>query len=119
MPDMREIVLLNDILPGPHQHAECRRRAVPNRNLVTLQGFVPVAGTKASAANDIGHAVQPRGKNTVRSAGNPAGIGGAPVYIVLTEIKDDAPRVIMLQHGVVDMINPLGLPGRTGRIMQD
>ena len=112
-------MLPHDVPSGGHQHAEGRRRAVPDGDLMLGDGGVPIPGAEASAHNDVGHAVQPRRKDAVGGAGHPARVGRAPIDVVLLHVKHPAARHQMADHGVLHVQHAFRLAGGAGRVVHD
>ena len=114
-----EVALLRGLGAGLHHHADRRRGRVPDRHLVLLDEVVPDGGAEAAFVDEVGDAVGPGRDDAVGGAGDPAGVGGAPVEVVLVEVEGPLARGVLLEHRVVPVDCALGLACRAGRVVHD
>ena len=111
VPESGQVVAARQLLPRPHQHPYGRRGGVPHRHLVLLDHLVPCAGPEAALVDELGESVGPGREHPVGSAGHPAGVGGAPVHVVLVQVERPLPGGVLLHHGLVPVNRALGLAG--------
>ena len=117
--EVGEVERLRELRAGLHQHPDGRRRGVPDRDLVVLQDLVPLAGAEPALVDDLRDAVRPRGRHAVGRAGDPAGVGGAPVDVVRVEVQAPLAGEVVLDDGVVAVDCALRLAGGAGGVVHD
>ena len=105
------------VLGAPlHERADRRRRAVQDRHAVAGDDLPPAVLVRRAGralVEHAGRAVGERPVDDVAVAGDPAGVGGAPVDVVVLQVED--PAVGGRHPGQVAagrVEDPLGLPGR-------
>ena len=114
-----EVVGSGELGAGLHEHADGCGRGVPDGDLVILENLVPLAGAEPALVDDLGDAVGPGGRHAVRGAGDPSGVGGAPVDVVGVEVEAPLAGEVVLDDSVVAMDGALGLAGGAGRVVHD
>ena len=87
----RSRVALGQLRPGLHQHANGGGGGVPDADALFFQQRVPALGIKLFAVNQGRDALQQRGDDAVRRAGDPAGVGRAPVAVLRVQVQRVTP----------------------------
>ena len=105
--------MVDDVAAGSHQQADCRRRGVPNGDVVVLDDLVPPRGAEAAFVNDLGYAVGPRRHHAVGSAGYPSGVRRAEVDVVELEVECPVSGNPLLYDGLVAVQHTFRLACRT------
>ena len=101
--------------PELHQHADRRRRRVPDGDVFRLQNGIPALGVEVRFVDDAREPVRERRDDAVRRAGDPARIGRAPEHIVRMEVEREARRRVMGDDGLMHVHRAFRLAGRPAR----
>jgi len=85
---------------------------------VLFHGLVPPIAGEAGIQHDLGHAQRPGSDDAVADAGDPAGIGRAPVHVVFLQIEDQLGRQVLGEEAGVDVQSALRLARRAAGVVQ-
>ena len=107
----RQVVLADQIRARFHQHADRGRSRVPDRDTAVGDGLVPAPRVELRLVHDEGDAAGQRRNDPVGDAGNPAGVGGAPVDIARGQVEGEATGGVVDEHRLVDVQCALGGAG--------
>ena len=114
-----KLILARNLGAGLHQHADRRRRRVPDRDARVLQDAIPALGVEFLAVDDRGHAVQQRRDDAVGGACHPARVGGAPEDVVGMQVERIAGGGVMGDGRAMHMHGALGgAGGAAGEVQQ-
>ena len=119
MTEAGEVIAFENLTTRLHQHANCCRRRVPYRDLVFLNQIVPHVGTETPFVNELGNPVAPGGKHSIRRTGDPAGVGRAPVDVVVMQIEHPFSGRVLLNNSKVTVGRALGLACCPGGVVHD
>ena len=104
---------------GFHQHADRRRRGVPDADALVLQDAVPALGVELGLVDDHRHAVQQRRNDAVGHAGHPARVSGAPEDVAGMQVERVQAGGVVREHRFVDVDRALRPPGgAAGEVQQ-
>ncbi|KAF5054275.1 hypothetical protein DSECCO2_389690 [anaerobic digester metagenome] len=119
-PERREVVFRRPLFAHPHEHPDGGRGGVEDRHPQILDQPPVGAGVgvvRRPFGEDDGRADLERAVDDVTVAGDPAGVGGAPVDVVLLDVEDVAGGVVGSDRipaaGVHDALRGAG---RTARV---
>ena len=102
-----------------HQPTDRSGGGVPDGDLLFFQDLVPAGSVELGLVHDQGDAMAEGGADSVRGAGDPAWVGGAPEDIVRVQVEGIVGAHIVEEHGLVDMKCPLGCTrGAAGEVQQ-
>ncbi len=122
-PQRRQIVRLRVLVAPAHEGADRGRRRVEDRHLPPFDDrpeaiLARVIGR--AFVDDAGGAVGQRPVDDVAVAGHPADVGRAPEDVVVVQIEHVLRRQVRAQQEAARRVHdPLGLPGRAGRVQDE
>lgn len=88
---------------GAHQHPQGRRGGVPDADPLPAEDPVPAPCVVVTLVGDHRHTVHERGEDAVRHAGDPSGVGGAPVHVPGTQVECVGGRGVVGDDRLVDV----------------
>ncbi len=95
--ERREIIAVWPLLAHSHEHPDSSRGSIEDGDAILLDEIPPGARGRiigSRLCDERGSAVQERAVDTVTVTGDPAGIGGAPVDVIISDIKDVLRRIV-------------------------
>ena len=104
--------------PRLHQHAQRRRRRVPDRDALALERSIPALRVEFGLVHDARHGVRERRHDAVRGARHPAGVRRTPEDVVRVQVECERARDVVGDDGAVHVQGAFGRPRGSAREVQ-
>jgi len=106
-----------------HQPADGGGGGVQDADAIVLDHAPPAVGVRVvgrALIHKAGGAVEQRAVHDIAVPGDPAGVGGAPVAVFISDVEDIFQRGVGMHHiTAVGMQNALGAPGGAGCVQDE